>query len=489
VINKDLTTIVGDLVDLDLKEKDRELDREISQIKQQMGVYAGNFSGRAALYIIEATRKSFQRFINSAWDILGRVLIEAGSSVQEQQPDDLYTWVEKLIERQFQSLAKVLERHLNPMGMLDIRPLQDEAADLRNEFRAKIRLSQIKARPERTSSPVGDDERFIREAIEASKKSRSRAGKIGPRVGVVVVKDGKMLAVSYRGEMENDEEHAEYIALEKVLKGQTLAGATVYTTLEPCTLRNHPKVPCAERLIERKISRVVIGMLDPNPAISGKGVRLLRDHNIQTDLFPADYASQCEELNRDFRRAIAERVMNGEFLDSPVKARKTLPLMTDWPSAQRARDILMIGINLNLVLRQRDFFEKKIEDGTRIRLAMVDPQDHEVLDVLQRGVVEKEHTKPDFDASLAVIERLHTNAPELVELRVINYVPTLSYQVLDGDKDNGIILVELAPNKMTVEERPHFILQANNKQQKDWYDRMLANCTRIYNDASPWLWK
>src|ERR1700681_1196609 len=112
------------------------------------------------------------------------------------------------------------------------------------------------------------------------------------------VKDGKVLATAHRGEAEGN--HAEYITLEKKLSDAALVGTTIYTTLEPCTTRNHPKIPCANRLIERKVSRVVIGMLDPDNRISGRGVRILRKANIVTELFEPELMPEIEELNRDF---------------------------------------------------------------------------------------------------------------------------------------------------------------------------------------------
>jgi pyrimidine deaminase RibD-like protein len=147
-----------------------------------------------------------------------------------------------------------------------------------------------------------NERRFMELAIEEARQSVGEDGRAHPKVGAVVVRNGTVLTSAHRGELGKGE-HAEYTALEKKVPEETVAGTTVYTTLEPCTTRNHPKIPCARRLIERRVSRVVIGMLDPNPAICGKGERLLREHGIVVDRFPHDLILQLEELNRDFTRA------------------------------------------------------------------------------------------------------------------------------------------------------------------------------------------
>jgi pyrimidine deaminase RibD-like protein len=152
-----------------------------------------------------------------------------------------------------------------------------------------------------------DDIPHIVKSIELAKQCQSEPGKQSPMVGAVVVTSGTVLSIAHRGELGSGE-HAEYTALERKLgPDSVVAGATVYTTLEPCTTRNHPKIPCAQRLIDRKVTRVVIGMLDPDPRILGHGVRLLRRHNIEVALYPAEYAAQVEDLNRHFAAAINAR--------------------------------------------------------------------------------------------------------------------------------------------------------------------------------------
>jgi pyrimidine deaminase RibD-like protein len=151
-----------------------------------------------------------------------------------------------------------------------------------------------------------DDSEFARMAIEEAKRSVPEPdGRTHPKVGVVIVKDGRVLAKAHRGEFPK--EHAEYVALEEKLADVSVVGATVYATLEPCTTRHHPKVPCAERLAERAVARVFIGMLDPNPDIRGMGQMVLSRAGIDTQFFRGDLMKEVEELNRDFVREQAQK--------------------------------------------------------------------------------------------------------------------------------------------------------------------------------------
>ena len=136
-------------------------------------------------------------------------------------------------------------------------------------------------------------------AVEISRRCVSEPGKVSPRVGAVIARNGVLLDFAYRGEVKPGE-HAEYTLLERKLPKARLSGAVLYTTLEPCTHRNHPKVACCDRVIDRGLKRVVIGTLDPNPIVCGMGELKMQEASIEITRFDPDLVPTIRALNESF---------------------------------------------------------------------------------------------------------------------------------------------------------------------------------------------
>ncbi len=154
-----------------------------------------------------------------------------------------------------------------------------------------------------------NDRDFAAIAVEEGRKSQAE-GDGKPLVGVVIAKDGEEVGRSHRGRT-GPGEHAEYGLIKELrARGVDLTGAVVYTTLEPCSTRNHPKVPCAEHLAAAGVAEVVIGMYDPNPRIYRDGWRILRDHEIRLRDFPAQLREHVAADNKAFADQFLRRTQD-----------------------------------------------------------------------------------------------------------------------------------------------------------------------------------
>ncbi len=136
------------------------------------------------------------------------------------------------------------------------------------------------------------ENKFMRFAIELAKLGEGWVSP-NPMVGAVVVKNGKVISEGYHARC--GEWHAERNALASCTESPE--GATMYVTMEPCCHCGKTP-PCTEIILEKKISRVVIGSRDPNPKVSGKGVQILRDCGIE--VVENFMREECDNINPIF---------------------------------------------------------------------------------------------------------------------------------------------------------------------------------------------
>ena len=137
-----------------------------------------------------------------------------------------------------------------------------------------------------------NDELYMKRAISLAKMATGHTSP-NPLVGAVVVKNNTIVGEGYHHKA--GEAHAEVHALDAA--GDNARGATLYVTLEPCA--HYGKTPpCAKRVVESGIARVVIGSTDPNPLVAGKGIQILTDAGIEvtTDVC----VDECIQLNEHF---------------------------------------------------------------------------------------------------------------------------------------------------------------------------------------------
>ncbi|MDR3088729.1 MAG: bifunctional diaminohydroxyphosphoribosylaminopyrimidine deaminase/5-amino-6-(5-phosphoribosylamino)uracil reductase RibD [Desulfobulbaceae bacterium] len=140
------------------------------------------------------------------------------------------------------------------------------------------------------------DSYYMAMAIRLAKKALGRTSP-NPCVGAVVTRDGEVVGRGYHHQAGTP--HAEAHALREA--GERARGATIYVTLEPC---NHTgrTPPCAQAVLAAGIARVVVGMSDPNPLVSGSGIRLLRQRGL--DCVVGVLEEQCQAINRPFVKYI-----------------------------------------------------------------------------------------------------------------------------------------------------------------------------------------
>lgn len=144
------------------------------------------------------------------------------------------------------------------------------------------------------------DAHFMRLALQEAQKGQGWTSP-NPCVGAVIVKEDRIIAKGYH--KKAGQPHAEINAMRQAT--ETVAGATLYVTLEPC---NHTgkTPPCCKAILDCGISRVVVGMTDPNPMVNGTGIDFLRGSGIEVSSGVLE--QECQAINYPFIKHVTTGV-------------------------------------------------------------------------------------------------------------------------------------------------------------------------------------
>ena len=160
---------------------------------------------------------------------------------------------------------------------------------------AQRRPSRVPRAPPRERSSVSD-EAYIERAIELAERGRGLVSP-NPMVGALIVSEGRVVGEGWHEGPGLP--HAEALALNAA--GDRARGATVFTSLEPCTHYGRTP-PCTEAILGAGVARVVAATKDPNPVVDGKGFDVLRSNGVEVR--SGVMADAAERQNRAFAKHV-----------------------------------------------------------------------------------------------------------------------------------------------------------------------------------------
>ncbi len=140
------------------------------------------------------------------------------------------------------------------------------------------------------------NEKYMKRAIELALMAKGKTSP-NPMVGAVIVKGGKIVGEGYHKKAGMP--HAEINAIDAAGKGAK--DGIMYINLEPCCHQGRTP-PCTKALIKSGIKKVVVGMVDPNPIVSGKGIKELKDAGIQVSVGLLE--KECRRINEVYLKYI-----------------------------------------------------------------------------------------------------------------------------------------------------------------------------------------
>ena len=226
------------------------------------------------------------------------------------------------------------------------------------------------------------DEKFMAEALRIAKNAEGRTSP-NPMVGAVIVRDGKIIAEGWHRKAGTP--HAEIHALN--MAGELSKDSTMYVTLEPCSHFGRTP-PCANKIVDAGIKKVVIAMKDPNPLVAGRGIEILKNAGIEVEVGILE--DDARRLNEVFLKYITKKIpfVTAKFACSLDGKISTVTGESQWISCEESRnfvhhlrdvnDGIMVGIGT--VLADNPSLTARIENGKNPVRIVVDSMARTPLD-------------------------------------------------------------------------------------------------------------
>jgi diaminohydroxyphosphoribosylaminopyrimidine deaminase/5-amino-6-(5-phosphoribosylamino)uracil reductase len=251
-----------------------------------------------------------------------------------------------------------------------------------------------------TNKKTMSDEIFMKKALTLAARGKGRTSP-NPMVGAVIVKSGKIIASDYH--KKAGDPHAEVLVLKTA--GKRAKGATLYVSLEPCCHIDKKTPPCTRAIIRSGIKKVVAAMIDPNPKVSGMGLKELRKAGIET--VSGIMEKEALKLNEAFIKLITAKepfviLKIAQSLDGKIATAKG---ESRWITGEKARkyvhrlrnevDAILVGIGT--VKKDNPSLDCRIKDGRNPYRIIVDSS----LDISLNAKVLKHHDNKMIIATIS----------------------------------------------------------------------------------------
>ncbi|MFA5506075.1 MAG: bifunctional diaminohydroxyphosphoribosylaminopyrimidine deaminase/5-amino-6-(5-phosphoribosylamino)uracil reductase RibD [Vulcanimicrobiota bacterium] len=244
--------------------------------------------------------------------------------------------------------------------------------------------------------PLANQQYHMQRAMQLAAGGLGRTSP-NPVVGAVIVNQDKVVGEGLH--LQAGDPHAEVFALREA--EEQARGATMYVTLEPCCVEGRTP-PCVPQLVEAGIKKVVVGLIDPDPRVQGRGLKQLREAGIEVELVEDDLQEACAELNRGFIKRISAgrpyvTMKFAASLDGKIATHTgdskyiTGPEARRWVHRERDdHDAIMVGINT--VLKDDPLLTSRNPSGRTPTKIIVDsrgrlPAESKLFDDIENGVI------------------------------------------------------------------------------------------------------